>query len=247
MRSLFVLFLGLLACRQPETSQSPTKPQAQKINFRQSLLDTLQKYPDADSLYLRDTTDNFYFVGQCNGVRFGLVAHDDTLDFYDAGKKQWNPLIRLDSLPFYNVEYTDINGDRYQDVLLYSIFSIRANTMSKVLLFNPIVKRFQYDPSYNLINIQYVPKGHYIVSYYQQAVGPCHNLEVYRIKPEGLTKFFSASFYPINEKHDGNDSGEVEIKRFDAGKEVFSQTTRGKIDNVYPIFDQAVQQYGSPK
>jgi len=201
--------LYLISCLCVVSCSGKITAPAEKLSrFQASLLDTLNKYSDADSLQIIDTTAYFYFVGKCNGIRFGMVGYEDSLQLYYPQLKVWNAPIGLDSLPFYHVEYRDINGDNYKDLLISSLFGM--NLMYKVMLFNPSHRQFQYNASYNLTDIQYIPSNHCVISNQYYAMVHCFSIAKYNITPDSLKKAWEVKECPINE-HTTNDSASVEI------------------------------------
>lgn len=205
------ILLYLISCLcVVSCSGKKTAPTEKLSRFQASLLDTLNKYTDADSLHIIDTTAYFYFVGKCNGVRFGMVAYEDSLQLYYPQRKVWNAPICLDSLPFYHVEYRDINGDNYKDLLIKSLYGGLGNPMYKAILFDPSQNRFRYNASYDLPNIQYIPSNHIIISACVYNFIHCSSIAKYNITPDSLMKAWEVKYCPINE-HTTNDSASIEI------------------------------------
>lgn len=211
-----------------------------------ALLDSLKKYPDADSLSLKNKNAFTLFVGKCNGVRFGIIAYYSGLVYYDKKHNRWHTVEFKDSLFFFGynhrVRYEDVNGDNYRDILIHYYLGASGWTMNNVLLFDPNAHTFKHNSSYDLPNIQYIASNHSVISYRYYDMVHCSSFARYKITADSLIKAWEAKYCPINE-HRTNDSASIELWERDRENRMVYHQTIGKretIDQLYKLYSDSL-------
>lgn len=240
---LIIALLFLCSCKSKSTDKNfepqkitEAKDLVKSLNLF-SFLDTLNKYKGVDTLYKNNSV---FYVGNSNSKSFGLFQTTDTTFIaFQQNKQGWFVSDTLKLADIVNITYTDLNGDKYKDVLITQDYTAAGgNSENVVLLYRPQSARFIHNSSYDLPNIQYDRSKKLVYSAWWASANHSQEKMVYKLLGDTLVFDKGVTFIP-DEQTQG-DIGTVEFYIERNENRVITKTIKGKTDKIFDIFAKTI-------
>ena len=242
---LYLLLLSIFACGKDtsvaEKAILHTEKEIIKDGF--SVIDSLNKYTNKDSLLIVDNADDKYstlFIGKVEKHSYAVwMESDSLLVFYQKpDAKHWSISNTFYyGMPVNYVEGEDLNGDRFKDVKLCSFNGAAGNTENRIFLYDPSSGIFKLNEFYSLPNIKYNEKGKFIQSSWFSGAVHCQEKYKYIITGDSLIFDMGATFCP-NEA-DGGTTGTLEYYKKINGRRITIENRKGKSGRLCSKFENA--------
>jgi len=162
--------------------------------------DNLKKNTDSiDVVLVDDNSFSTLYIGKTNNKSFAAyVMQDSMLIFYQKpDNKKWVATDTLDyKMPFSFAKCTDLNADKYNDVIISSLIGSAGNADNTVFLYDRKTGLFKHNYYYDLTNIKYHKKGNFISASWFGGVVHCQDKHRYVITGDSLTLIESVTFCP---------------------------------------------------
>jgi hypothetical protein len=223
------------------------EPPAKNISQQFAVMDSLEKYGDADSLFTGDIrSGNALFVGEANDRKFAVwVMPDDMLVLFQCPPgAQWEATDTvMDNECYSFVRCLDLNGDGQKDIAVSCISGSAANTLNKVFLFDNSSGMFMRNEHYDLVNVDYDVAQKFVISSSLAGIVHCQEKQRYKITGDSLTLDLGISCCPNNQTN-GNILTIRFYKRV-GSNEVTTKKITGKATELWPLFEKSLWNTGS--
>ena len=194
--------------------------------------DTFNKYAGDDTLY--GYRMQAFFVGRMNNVNYGIVYKKDLTLIYQKENNHW---MVTDSIPkncMGRVEYADLNGDNYNDLIIITgISAAGGNRENYILLFNPQKNKFKHNEYYDLLNIQYDKNKNMVETFWN---GTIHggSKSIYKITGDSLTFIETVYFHHPEIKADEDYT--IDFYEGVNGKGILKNSITGNWEKIYEMY-----------
>jgi len=207
-----------------------------------SIIDTLNKYSNVDSLHIESKKPpGILHIGKANEISFAawLPETNDTTIFYEKIDGKWTPTDTIESLwSFFDVDHMDLNGDGFDDIRLRSYSNSGGNFDNLVFLYKPESKNFKHNADYDVPNITYDEKGGFIKTYWFSGVVHCQDKKRYRISGDHLLMDGGITYCPNPD--DEGETATIEYYQLNGNKKKITKKESGKGEDMWKIFETAL-------
>ena len=200
-----------------------------------SFVDTLMKYKGLDTLYKHDKV---FYIGTIHSRSFGIIQTSGTsFSVFQRHNRAWYISDKLELADIVRVNYTDLNGDGFKDIIIVQDYTgAGGNSENVVLLYNHTTGLLRHNVFYDLPNIQYNKSKGLIYSAWWGSANHPQNKMVYKILGDSLL-FYKGVTYMPDEQTQG-ETGTVEFYVEAKTKKVVTKTIKGKANKMFDIFSK---------
>ena len=238
MRTYIIFSLLILLNYSCETKHESLTQRSSLIEQGFSVIDSLNKYEKADSLF--NFPDHFLYSGVINNKSIGLSQWSDTsFIIYQKTNNQWHQTDTIPNSLVYVFEPQDLNGDTYKDLIItYAIHGAGGNGSNISLLFNPKTNLFYHNKYFDLPNIRYESSRNMVVSSWWGGVKSCQQKMCYNILGDSLVFCYGVFICPskLNELGRCN----LEYYKRNRNDRIVNKSLTGLAEKLYPIFDTSI-------
>jgi hypothetical protein len=243
-KSSFLLWLVWLAAgcqtQRTDTEIITNNSPAKTISPPFSVMDSLDKYADTDSILLGDERLGlFLFIGKINECNFSVLAkpNNEIVFFQRRASTQWIATDTVQDSPCCSfVRCLDLNGDGSKDVAIACISA--ANTTNKVFLFDNASKSFAHNKHYDLVNVDYDEKQRFVRSSWFAGIVHCQEKQKYKIVGDSLAFDLGISYCPNLET--GNKIATVKFYKKIGNSKVTTKETSGEANKLWRLFQKSL-------
>jgi hypothetical protein len=201
----------------------------------QQVEDTLKKLKNVDSIQLKGGF--FLNIGKLNSVKYAFIWSDRGIHHYIYKNNKWIKMYHFpNSGNFYKIEETDINKDRYKDLIVSTTIGISANLLPHIFLYDSQKKLFIYKKYLSLTNIEVNTKDSLITSSWFGSVCSSQSKSLYKWQADSVLLIEDYEIEP----NCGENEGFCEIRHYlnDNGK-ISESTKKYKTEKAWEVFDKA--------
>ena len=237
--SVYILLILVPMLCKELTAENVCERRSYLVNF--SVMDSLNKYSDVDSLLIVDNSYDKYstlFIGKVEEHSYAVwMESDSLLVFYQKPDgKHWAVSDTFYyGMPVSYVVGEDLNGDSVKDVKVSSFNGAAGNTENRIFLYNTDSGMFKLNEFYSLPNVKYNKKYKFIQSSWLSGVVHCQEKYKYSIMGDSLAFDMGVAICP--NKDGRGKTGTLEYFKMIRGKRITIENKKGKLGKLWSEFE----------